>query len=115
MTTLGTILTVALAILAIATAAGFGLQRGRVSQLQGRLDDSDKEVVRKDRRLTDALAELETVKAQLEALRQVVTGEVQLEVLTEKLDEHHEEAQTHWNRDEKLLEEIRDRLPARSP
>lgn len=121
----GKLLTLALALLALATAAGFGLQRGRISSLRDQLSDSDKEIERIDRRREAAESELEAHKvrsdakiAQLEtdlaALSRVVTGEAHWVAIGHKLDEHHEQAETHWARDEQLLEEIRDRLPARS-
>ncbi len=119
---LGKLLTLALAVLAVATAAGFGLQRGRIGQqdkriedLQGQLGDSDAELVRKDRRLTETNAELEKVKTALTALTRVVTGEEHWVAIGAKLDDHHEQASTHWTRDEVLLQEIRDRLPERMP
>lgn len=107
---LGKILTVALAILAIATAAGFGLQRGRISALQGRLKDSDEELARKERRLTEAEAEVLTLKTDLAALARVVTGEAHWTAIGEKLDHHHEEAEAHWRHAEQIAEEIRDLL-----
>lgn len=122
---LGKLLTIGLAILAIATAAGFGLQRGRIGQLQDRLTDSDKEVERQDRRREAAEQELETyktkanseiaqLKTDLAALARVVTGEAHWIAIGDKLDIHHKEAETHWARAEGLAEEIRDRLPERT-
>jgi hypothetical protein len=108
---LGKLLTIGLAILAIATAAGFGLQRGRISALREQLKDSDDELVRKDRRLTAAEGEVKQLKTDLAALARVVTGEAHWIAIGEKLDLHHGEAEVHWKRDEQLLEEIRDRLP----
>lgn len=125
MDNLGTILTVALAILALATAAGFGLQRGRIANLQGRLEDSDKELERQDRRREAAEGELEAYKVtsgakvtQLEtdlaALARVVTGEAHWIAIGEKMDDHHNGAVDHWKDERSLLEEIRDRLPEKS-
>lgn len=124
---IGKLLTIALGVLAIATAAGFGLQRGRISAqdkrietLQGQLGDSDDELGRKDRRLTETVAELAKVKTDLAALARVVTGEAHWVAIGEKLDNHHDEASTHWAKDEAILgdvetilTEIRDRLPAK--
>lgn len=110
---IGKLLTLALAVLAIATAAGFGLQRGRIADLQGRLKDSDEELARKERRLTEAEAEVLKLKTDLGALARVVTGEAHWTAIGEKLDLHHEEAETHWRNAERIAEEIRDRLPAR--
>lgn len=108
---LGTLLTIGLGILALATAAGFGLQRGTVQRLREQLKDSDDEMVRKDRRLGAAETELVQVRTELAALARVVTGEAHWIAIGQKLDEHHEQAETHWTRDEQLLAEIRDRLP----
>lgn len=108
---LGKLLTLALAVLAIATAAGFGLQRGRISDLQGRLKDSDEELVRKERRLTEAEAEVLKLKTDLDALARVVTGEAHWTAIGELLDHHHQEAEAHWANAEKIAREIRDRLP----
>ena len=106
-------LTIALGILTIATAAGFGLQRAHLTSLRERLKDSDEELARKGRRLDEAEAELLVVKNDLAALGRVVTGEAHWVAIGTKLDEHHEQAETHWARDEQLLEEIRDRMPPR--
>jgi hypothetical protein len=124
------LLTIALAVLAIATAAGFGLQRGRIGQqekrietLQGQLADSDAELERQDRRRERAEKELEAYKANanaevgqlktdLAALARVVTGEAHWIAIGEKLDIHHDQAEAHWIRAEQIAEEIRDRLPA---
>lgn len=105
------ILSLALAILAFATAAGFGLQRGRITDLNGRLKEADEELVRKERRLTEAESQVTQLKTDLAALGRVVTGETHWVAIGELLEEHHTEAATHWKRDEQILEEIRDRLP----
>lgn len=111
----GQILTIALAILAIATAAGFGLQRGRISSLREQLDDSRKEVVDLDRRLGVEKSRGDQLATDLAALGRIVTGEAHWVAIGEKLDIHHAEAETHWTRDEKLLAEIRDEIRKRLP
>lgn len=111
---LGRLLSIGLAILSLATAAGLGLQYGTVQRLRGSLKDSDDEMGRKDRRLTDAEAEVEKLKTDLSALARVVTGEAHWVAIGAKLDEHHDLAETHWTKDEQLLAEIRDRLPQRT-
>lgn len=119
---LGKLLTIGLAILALATAAGFGWQKGRIGNLQGRLDDSDKELERETRRREDAQTELETykttanaeiaqLKTDLAALTRVVTGEAHWVAIGAQLDTHHREAQQQWRAELDLLGEIRDRLP----
>lgn len=123
---LGRLLTLALGFLAIATAAGFGLQRGRIADLRERLKDNDEELERKDRRLTETEAELERhktsssaeigrLKTDLDALARVVTGEAHWTAIGEKLDDHHTQAETHWTHGETVLEEIRDLLAGGAP
>jgi chromosome segregation ATPase len=124
-----------LIVLALATAAGFGLQRGdrgnlkeqleefraEVADKDRRLADKDRSLTEKDRLLEDAAAEIERqqrdaeVKAEslrrdMEALARMVTGEAHLVALEQKLDEHHEAAATHWQFNDQLLAEIRDEL-----
>jgi hypothetical protein len=111
---IGKILTLALVVLTLATAAGFGLQRGRISDLNGRLKEADEELVRKDRRLTEAEAKVLKLETDLDALARVVTGEAHWTAIGEKLDLHHQEAETHWSRAERIALEIRDRLPEKS-
>lgn len=108
---LGRLLSAALAIVTLATAAGLGLQRAQVSSLRTRLKDSDEELARKGRRLDEAITELDRVRTDLAALTRVVTGEAHWVSIGQKLDEHHEEATGHWTRADQLLAEIRDRLP----
>ncbi len=105
------LITLALAVVTLATAAGLGLQRGRIASLQGQLDESDKELKRVKDRHTEAIAELKVVRADLEALGRVVTGEAHWVAIGDKLDVHHAEATAHWTNDERILAEIRDRLP----
>lgn len=91
---LGSFVQAALGIIAIASLAGVALQRANVKGLRERLDDYDKEVAEKDRRLTDAELEIaklhalnETQKHDLEALGRVVTGEAHWEAVTSRLEE----------------------------
>ena len=105
------LLTVALGVVSIATLAGLGLLRGVVTGLRERLKDSDEELARKERRLTEAEAEVKALKTDLAALGRIVTGEAHWVAIGQKLDEHHSAAETHWANDETLLADIRDRLP----
>lgn len=111
---LGRILSIALAVVSIATLAGMGLLVGRVGALRSNLKDSDDELGRTVRRLTDSEARVEVLEHALEELGRMVTGEAHLVELETKLDHHHTVAETHWKNDERLLREIRDRLPPRS-
>ena len=112
------LITIALGIITLATAAGLGLQRSTVTSLRERLKDNDDELTRVKGRLTERDAELKVVKTDLAALARVVTGEAHWVALADKLDAHHDEASGHWLKDEQLLGdmetilvEIRDRLP----
>lgn len=110
---LKSLLTIALGVLTIATAAGLGLQRAAVTSLRERLKDSDEELERKGRRLDDADAKILILENDIAALGRVVTGEAHWVSIGDKLDTHHNEAVTHWKNDEQILQEIRDRLPPR--
>jgi hypothetical protein len=114
------LLTLVLTVVTIATACGLGLQRGRIASLQSQLDDSRKEIADKDRRLSDAersgteqAAEMGRLRTDLGALGRVVTGEAHWTAIGHKLDEHHDAAAEHWETNDLLLKEIRDRLPER--
>lgn len=108
---LGRLLSIALAVVSIATLAGMGLLVGRVGALRSNLKDSDDELARTVRRLTDSEARVEVLEHALDELGRVITGEAHLVALEGKLDDHHTAAETHWRNDEDLLREIRDRLP----
>lgn len=108
---LGRLLSIALAVVSIATLAGMGLLVGRVGALRSNLKDSDDELARTVRRLGDSEARVEVLEHALEELGRMVTGEAHLVALEQKLDDHHVAAETHWQADETLLREIRDRLP----
>lgn len=105
------LLTVALAIVSIATLAGLGLLRGVVTGLRENLKDARDEIADKDRRLSAAEATVVRLTNDLDALGRVVTGEAHWVAIGSKLDEHHSEASEHWANGESLLADIRDRLP----
>jgi chromosome segregation ATPase len=108
---LGRLLSIALAVVSIATLAGMGLLVGRVGALRSNLKESDDELERTVRRLTNSEARVEVLEHALEELGRMVTGEAHLVALEGKLDDHHTAAEIHWQTDETLLREIRDRLP----
>lgn len=108
------LITLGLAIVTLATAAGLGLQRGRITSLREQLTDSRAEVADIDRRLGTEKARGDQLTTDLAALGRVVTGEAHWVAIGEQLDTHHQAATTHWNRDEQILSEIRDRLPKRN-
>lgn len=102
---LGGILTTALAILAIATIAGAGLQRGRIGDLKGRLEQeradaaedraqAERDEVRATRDRAEAatiIAELESklakAKADIEVLKGVATGEIHWSAIAQRLED----------------------------
>lgn len=117
MHSLGGLLETALAIISIATLAGLGLMRGDTIRLRENLKDAREEISDKDRRLTEAEAQIDKQATQirgqahdLEALGRVVTGEAHWIAIGEKLDNHHREAKAHWENDERLLGDISRRL-----
>lgn len=114
---LGSMIQTALSIVAIASLAGLGLMRGTVTNLRENLKDAREEIVDKERRLTEAEAEIVKLNAlglaqhnDLQALGRVVTGEAHWKAIGKQLDEHHSEAKTHWLADEQKLDQIRDAL-----
>lgn len=99
---LGGILTAVLTVTTIIGTAFAGLQRANVQNLR----ESNKD-------LRDARDDLEKERDKLKvtvdqqasdiaALGRVVTGEVHLVALGDRLDEHHAEARDYWHRDEQI-------------
>ena len=101
-------LTTALGIMSIASLAGVGLLRGAVLQLRERLAEerTSNESLRRQR--ADDHAEIAQLKADLGALTRVVTGEAHWTAIGEALDEHHDDAKSHWSKEVAVLEQIRD-------
>lgn len=102
------VLGLALVTLTIATAAGFGLQRGNVVNLREQLKDCREEMASYKASRDEARVANAQLSTDLEALKRVVTGEVQWEVLTTSLDEHHHEALEHWKEAEKRFDRLID-------
>ena len=106
-TDFSTLLSTALAVVTLATAGGFGLMRGRVTNLREDLRDTRETNAelrterQEDRALIDQLrAEADNAREQLDALARVVTGEVHWIALGDQLCEHHAEAREYWTRSE---------------
>lgn len=119
---LGNLIQTGLGVFAIASLAGLGLMRTTVTNLRENLKDARDEITDKERRLTEAEAEIVKLNARglaqhndLQALGRVVTGETHWKAIGKKLDEHHNEAKTHWLADEEKLDQIRDALGGRKP
>jgi hypothetical protein len=107
------VVSAAAAIVAIATVAGLALQRGYTVALRDNLTLAREttEVQRKEiEKLKTDLSEAKvTIAAQandIRVLQGVVTGEVQLQVIHQTLDTHHEAAEEHWDRTTGVLQEI---------
>lgn len=103
------LLTAALAVLALATAGGYGLLRGRVSALRDELKDeregraSERETIRELRAsLVAAQAEVAALRIDVEAIGKVARGEAHWVAVGEQLDTHHAKSVEHWMRDEEL-------------
>lgn len=108
---LDNLLSWALGILALATAGGYGLLRGRVSALRDELRDeregraSDRETIR-DLREREEKAEgrITLLETELEAVGKVARGEAYGVAITDLLTTHHTEALGHWATIEGLVE-----------
>ena len=100
------ILGLALVTLTIATAAGFGLQRGNTVNLREQLKDCREELASIKASRDEARVANAQLTADLEALKRVVTGEVQWEVLTDSLSDHHREALEHWKQAEARFDRL---------
>lgn len=116
-TNLSDILSLALAIVAVSTLAGYGLLRGSVQNLREQLKD-EREARSSLSARHDALrTEATDLRGKVKVLESIVTGEVHWVALGDKLDEHHKEATEYWTKagfqsttQEQLLGEIRDLL-----
>lgn len=103
---LGSLLTTALGVLAIATAAGLGLMRGTVTNLRESLADSRADNADLRARQAEHKTKIDQQATQLEALGKVVTGEVHWMAISGLLDEHHDEARAHWRKAETVNAEM---------
>jgi hypothetical protein len=107
----------AAAIVAIATVAGLGLQRGYTISLREQLGSAREEIeaqrgqieVMKQERAEDRTL-IAKQASDITTLQRVVTGEVHWQAISDLLDHHHAESQQHWVKAEQVLTEIRDYL-----
>jgi chromosome segregation ATPase len=122
--------TTALGVFSLATAAGLGLQIGRIKDLRTQLSDTREEVraLREGRAADKAdMAEkdlaLSKVTSEVELLQTVVTREVEWRVLTNQVEdqtkhlddqtktlaEHHRKAEEVWAKDDERAEALEER------
>lgn len=113
LTSVGSFLQVASAVLIITSLVGVGLMRARVIDLKERLGECRDEIADQDREITklkaartEDQAEIAKQANDIDALRRIVTGEEHWVELTRKLDTHHDEAKSHWAAFEELLGRI---------
>lgn len=101
----GDFLTKAMAAASISALAGMGLMQGSIGGLRGRLKDAQGEIEDLKTKRKEDQATIAELKGDLNALAKVVTHEVQWEILTSSLDDHHRESMQHWRRMETLVED----------
>lgn len=116
---ISSLLVAAMALLTLATAGGFGLQRGRISVLREELKDeregraSDRETIRELRSdLTEARAEIAKLSTDVDAIGRVARGEAHWVGVGEQLDTHHAKSVEHWQKDEEINAQILEVLKA---
>lgn len=105
-TTLGDFVILLLSVITLATAAGVGFQRGVIGRLRGDVTEAAARADRLAIELAESRSDGKQLRADLDALSRVVTGEAHWVAIGSKLDEHHEDAQTHWRRNDETLERI---------
>lgn len=107
----------AAAVVAIATVAGLGLQRGVTSGLRESLAESRAKIeeqrgeiddLKKDR--ADDRALIAQLNSDLAVLRPLVTGEIHWQAISDMLEHHHETAEKHWATVEGTLGAISSKL-----
>lgn len=126
----GTLLSVALGVIALASLAGVGFVGGRVKGLTERADSSDAEAAALRERLKDRDVTIDQLRRELDAevakcdtkvaalqseigvLSKVVTGEAHLAALQDQLDLHHKTALKELGTVEKTLELMLEALRA---
>lgn len=106
MGSLGSFLNAAAVIVALFAAAGYGLQRGRVSNLREQLEDERKE--------TSSLKEQRTERdrqiSDLQAVVRIATGEVHSQAILDLLEQHHSDSLRVASRSERASERTEDLL-----
>lgn len=114
------LLSTASVVIALALAAGLGLQRSVVITLRETRDDAlteaelmknqrdeaRQEVKAKDLALAAKDVLLQQKDSEITLLARTVTGEVHWQAISEMLDHHHETAEVHWKRVEVLCADL---------
>lgn len=99
------LLTTVFTVTTIIAAAFAGLQRSVVQSLrEANKDLRDRDADREKTEIADK-AKIASLESDIAALSRVVTGEVHLTALGDKLDEQHVEARQHWAQDLQLSRE----------
>lgn len=93
---LGDLLSLALAVVAISTLAGYGLLRGNVQNLRDQLKDEREARESLTGRFTEMKTENTDLRGKVKVLEGIVTGEVHWVALGSQLDHHHQEAKEYW-------------------
>lgn len=109
------LLNTALVVLTLTTAAGLGLLAARQKGLSAdvkrqteRADSADREAEALRARLLERDKDNADLRARVELLTEIATGEVHWESLKDQLDSHHTKAMSGLDETKELLEEIRD-------
>lgn len=97
---LTSLITAALGIITLSTAAGLGLMRGTMTNLREQLADTRASNAEMRVERTEDRALIEKQKAELEALSKIVTGEIHWRAMSDLLDDHHKAAREYWQRAE---------------
>jgi hypothetical protein len=107
----------AAAVVAIATVAGLGLQRGytvslreQLGSARNQIDAQRAEIDELKRERVEDMAALARQSNDIAVLQRVITGEVHWQAISELLDFHHQSAESHATRIENSLGTILDEL-----
>lgn len=99
------ILTGVFAVGIIIAGGWAGLQKGTVQNLRDTCKDLRDRDADREKKNVDLTNDNARLQSDIAALSRVVTGEAYLTALADKLDEHHDEARTHWAADEQISKE----------
>lgn len=107
------IVAAAAALVSIASVCGMALNRGYTTSLRESLTLANENLAKQDDKITQleqqGVKDRETIADQahdIKVLQGVVTGEVQLQIIHDTLDAHHIAAEAHWDKTQRVLDEI---------